>query len=55
MARITPNHERLMKKDVLRFLRRDAVAFPVLVGIGFVPLKADTALERIGSRHLLSI
>jgi hypothetical protein len=55
MARIAANHKRLMKKDVLSFLGRHAVAFPVLVGIGFVPVKTDAVLEGVQGRHTSSI
>jgi hypothetical protein len=39
MANIAAYHKGLAKKDVFRFLRSNLMPFPVLVGIGIVPVK----------------
>jgi hypothetical protein len=48
MADVASYHEWLMKEDILGFSRRYLVQFPVLVGVGLVPGKPGTVLQRIG-------
>src|SRR5277367_5686405 len=40
-----------MKEYVLRLLRRDVVPVPVLLRVGFVPIKPGTTLQWIRGRH----
>ena len=46
MANVAPYHEWLVKKDIFGFLRSHLVPFPVFVGIGVVPVKPRTILQR---------
>jgi hypothetical protein len=55
MPEIATYYERLLKKDVFRFLRSHLVAFPVLVGIGIVPVKPDALVQWIACYHKSSI
>jgi hypothetical protein len=41
-----------MKEDVLRLLRSHAVALPVLMNVGFVPVKPSGVLKGIWRRHI---
>ncbi len=50
---IAAYHERLIKKEILGFLRGHPVAFAALVCIGIVPIKPDAIAKRI--RHIFSI
>jgi hypothetical protein len=51
MAKVTAYREGLMKKDVLGFVLRYTMAFPVLAGIGVVPIKPGAILQRVRCRH----
>jgi hypothetical protein len=44
-----------LKEDAFGFLRGHPVPFPVLRGIGLVPVKPGAILQRIGCRHNFSI
>jgi hypothetical protein len=55
MVYIAANNKRLMEKYFLGFLGRHLVPFPVLVCVGFIPLKSDATLQWILGRHEFSI
>ena len=55
MAKIAAHHEWLMKEYVLGLLRSYPMPFPVLVGIGVVPVKPEAILQRIHCCHKPSI
>ena len=51
MARISAYHEGLVEEYVLGFLWSHPMPFPVLVGIGVVPVKPSAVLQRIHGCH----
>jgi hypothetical protein len=51
MPHVTAHHQRFLKKYFFRFLGRDTMPLPVLLDVGFVPLKSYARLQRISSRH----
>src|ERR1039458_7241116 len=55
MTYIAANCQWLMKEDVFSLLRSHLVPFPVLVEIGFVPVKPGATVQRIRGRHNSSI
>jgi hypothetical protein len=55
MAKIAAHHEWLVKEYVLGLLRRHPMPFPVLVGIGVVPVKPEAIFQRIHCCHKSSI
>jgi hypothetical protein len=55
MPKITADDERLMKEDVLGFLRRHPMLLPVLAVVGVVPVKPCAILQGIHDRHKSSI
>jgi hypothetical protein len=44
-----------MKEHVLGFLRTYPMPFPIFVGIGIVPIKPGTTLQRVHGGHETSI
>ena len=56
MTDIAANDQGCIEKDVFGFLWSDAVPFPVLRCIRFIPIKAGTSIERLFAyRHPISI
>jgi hypothetical protein len=55
MAKIAADHEWRMKEYVLGLFWSHPMPFPVLVGIGVVPVKPEAILQRINCRHKSSI
>jgi hypothetical protein len=51
MLNIAAYHKWLVKEDIFGVLRSHPVPFPVLVGVGIVPVKPDAILQRIRCRH----
>ena len=55
MPQVAAHHQRLVKEDILSFLRRYMMPFPVLYGVGRIPIEPRAIVQRIGSRHNFSI
>ena len=53
MTDVPLDDQRLMEEYVLRFFRRDPMQFPILLGVTFIPIKADTRFQWILSAHCL--
>jgi hypothetical protein len=52
---IASYHERLLEKDLFRLLGGYRMPLPNLLGVGFVPNKSGTPIQRIPTGHIISI
>jgi hypothetical protein len=47
MADIATNDQGLVEENILSFLLRDLMSFPILLDIRFVPIEPDALIERV--------
>jgi hypothetical protein len=47
MADVPANGKRLVEKNILSFLLSDLMSLPILLSIRFVPIEADTFIQRV--------
>jgi len=55
MPHIASYYERFLEKDLFRLLGRYRMPLPNLPGVGFIPIKSGTPIQRISIGHITSI